>query len=65
MRIQRLIRLHANEMEDVDEIYAGDIFAVFGVDCASGDTFVKNKDLNVAMVGTSEHTNTYLIIEAG
>lgn len=26
-------------MEDVDEVYAGDIFALFGIDCASGDSF--------------------------
>jgi translation elongation factor EF-G len=31
--------MHSNEMEDVTEIGAGEICAVFGVDCASGDTF--------------------------
>ncbi|XP_060822793.1 elongation factor G, mitochondrial [Bombus pascuorum] len=49
VRIQRLVRLHANQMEDVTKVYAGDIFALFGVDCASGDTFVNNSDLQLSM----------------
>ncbi|KAF5269224.1 hypothetical protein FQR65_LT02525 [Abscondita terminalis] len=49
IRIPRLVRLHSNQMEDVYEVYAGDIFAVFGVDCASGDTFVTDNKLNLAM----------------
>jgi translation elongation factor EF-G len=50
VRIPRLVRLNATDMEDVKEIYAGDIFALFGVDCASGDTFVTDTSLNLSMV---------------
>lgn len=39
VRIPRIVRMHSNEMEDVGEIGAGEICAVFGVECASGDTF--------------------------
>lgn len=49
VRLARLVRLHSNQMEDVSEVYSGDIFALFGVDCASGDTFVTNNKLNLSM----------------
>uniref|UniRef100_A0A1B6G3A0 Elongation factor G, mitochondrial n=1 Tax=Cuerna arida TaxID=1464854 RepID=A0A1B6G3A0_9HEMI len=49
VRIARLVRLHSNEMEDVSEVYAGDIFALFGVDCASGDSFVTDPKLRLTM----------------
>lgn len=39
VKIPRIVRMHANEMEEVQEVGAGEICAVFGVECASGDTF--------------------------
>ncbi|RAH57053.1 elongation factor G 1, mitochondrial precursor [Aspergillus piperis CBS 112811] len=40
VKIPRIVRMHSNEMEDVTEVGAGEICAVFGVECASGDTFI-------------------------
>jgi elongation factor G len=39
VKIGRLARMHADQMEDIKNIPAGYIGALFGIDCASGDTF--------------------------
>ena len=48
VKVGRLIRMHSDEMQDIEDTSAGDIVALFGVDCASGDTFTDGKT-NVAM----------------
>jgi len=39
VKVGRVVRIHADQMEDIDGITAGYIGALFGIDCASGDTF--------------------------
>jgi elongation factor G len=39
VKVSRLVRMHSEEMEDVNEVGPGEICATFGIDCSSGDSF--------------------------
>ena len=47
-KVGRLVRMSSSSMEDINEGSPGDIVALFGIDCASGDTFC-HPSLNYAM----------------
>jgi elongation factor G len=47
-KVGRLVRMSSATMEDINEGVPGDIVALFGIDCASGDTFCGG-GLNYAM----------------
>ncbi|GHV73216.1 elongation factor G 2 [Spirochaetia bacterium] len=47
-KVGRLVRMNSNDMEDISEGSPGDIVALFGIECASGDTFCGG-GLNYAM----------------
>lgn len=52
VRVGRMVRMNSNDRENIDQAYAGDIIAMVGVDCASGDTFVgDDKNLHLSCEG--------------
>lgn len=48
-RVGRIVRMHADDRENILSADCGDIVAMVGIDCASGDTFVGDiQDINIS-----------------
>jgi len=58
IKVPRLVQMHSNEMNDIPSAGPGDIVALFGVDCSSGDTFT---DGQLPYTMTSMHVPTPVI----
>ena len=48
VKLSRIVRMHSDDMEEIDEAKAGEVVAMFGVDCRSMDTF-SDGNTNLAM----------------
>jgi elongation factor G len=48
IKLARIVRMHSDEMQEIDEAHAGDVVAMFGVDCRSMDTF-SDGNMDLAM----------------
>jgi elongation factor G len=48
IKLARIVRMHSDDMEEIDEAVAGEVVAMFGVDCKSMDTF-SDGAMNLAM----------------
>ena len=48
IKLSRIVRMHSDDMEDITEPGAGEVVAMFGIDCRSMDTFTDG-DVNLAM----------------
>mmetsp|Transcript_20780 Transcript_20780/g.70731 ORF Transcript_20780/g.70731 Transcript_20780/m.70731 type:complete len:737 (-) Transcript_20780:3507-5717(-) len=54
VKVPRLVRMHSNEMEDVTVAGAGEVIAMFGIDCATGDTFTNGEKILMSSMHVPE-----------
>ncbi len=64
-RVSRILRVHADEKEDIDQAGAGDIVAVMGIECATGDTYCsEGEDLALESIFAPEPVIDLAILPA-
>ncbi len=63
MKVSRMVKMHSNEMEDITEASAGEIFAIFGLDCGTGDTLCDGNYINILKIRKILHLfENYIMI---
>jgi len=64
VKVGRLGRMHADQMEEIESAHAGEIVALFGVDCASGDTFTGGERISVSSMHVPEPVVSLAVMPA-
>ncbi len=64
VKVGRIGRMHADQMEEIDAAHAGDIIALFGVDCASGDTFTGGERIALSSMHVPEPVVSLAVVPA-
>jgi len=62
VKVGRLGRMHASQMEEITEAWSGDIIALFGIDCASGDTFTHGDRISLSSMHVPEPVVSLAIV---
>ena len=62
VKVGRLGRMHAEQMADIESARAGDIVALFGIDCASGDTFTGGQQISLMSMHVPEPVVSLAIV---
>lgn len=61
VKVGRLVRMHSDKMEEIEVSGPGDIVALFGIECASGDTFTSGERLSMQSMFVPDPVISYSI----
>nr|MEE4268865.1 elongation factor G [Candidatus Krumholzibacteria bacterium] len=64
VKVGRIGRMHSDQMEEIERASAGDIIALFGVDCASGDTFTSGERISLSSMHVPEPVVSLAVVPA-
>jgi elongation factor G len=64
VKVGRIGRMHSDQMEEIEAASAGDIIALFGVDCASGDTFTNGDRISLSSMHVPEPVVSLAVVPA-